>query len=407
MAFSVTATQTRRPFFRRRKTCPFSGANAPKIDYKDVRLLAALRLRARQDRAEPDHGGVGQEAARARPGDQARALSRPVALRDPVTDARHEDRRQISEAAFPSSVLSRLSSDGWDGLDPSLTAEEAGQLDDADRPDRIRRGRGGGAAVCFGRLRIACGGLSVLSRAAADPDRRAGLEPHGRADRGGVGHRVGRNPLRRLLHRCARDRVRPAWWLGYLALLARPAANGGGGALEWYPVGRLVLWAAMIGTADRCRSPFPISALTRKALAGRLCARPTSASCATQALIDMLVVAVPPAAAVFSTITNVVQSLARRAHRENLRPAARPWPDLSALAFPAPAPALLAAAIAGSFLPGLVGISSGVFAASLLMAYAILGFAVLHTITRGMSGPHRHARRASMPPRSCSAGRSW
>ena len=32
-------TQTRRPFFRRRKTCPFSGANAPKIDYKDVRLL--------------------------------------------------------------------------------------------------------------------------------------------------------------------------------------------------------------------------------------------------------------------------------------------------------------------------------------------------------------------------------
>ena len=30
---------TRRPFFRRRKSCPFSGPNAPKIDYKDVRLL--------------------------------------------------------------------------------------------------------------------------------------------------------------------------------------------------------------------------------------------------------------------------------------------------------------------------------------------------------------------------------
>jgi len=29
----------RRPFFRRRKSCPFSGANAPKIDYKDIRLL--------------------------------------------------------------------------------------------------------------------------------------------------------------------------------------------------------------------------------------------------------------------------------------------------------------------------------------------------------------------------------
>ncbi len=29
----------RRPFFRRRKTCPFSGSDAPKIDYKDVKLM--------------------------------------------------------------------------------------------------------------------------------------------------------------------------------------------------------------------------------------------------------------------------------------------------------------------------------------------------------------------------------
>ncbi len=30
----------RRPFFRRRKTCPFSGENAPKIDFRDVKLLS-------------------------------------------------------------------------------------------------------------------------------------------------------------------------------------------------------------------------------------------------------------------------------------------------------------------------------------------------------------------------------
>ena len=30
----------RRLFFRRRKTCPFSGDKAPAIDYKDVRLLS-------------------------------------------------------------------------------------------------------------------------------------------------------------------------------------------------------------------------------------------------------------------------------------------------------------------------------------------------------------------------------
>ena len=35
----INQIPTRRPFHRRRKTCPFSGQNSPKIDYKDVRLL--------------------------------------------------------------------------------------------------------------------------------------------------------------------------------------------------------------------------------------------------------------------------------------------------------------------------------------------------------------------------------
>ena len=28
-----------KPFFRRRKTCPFTGPNAPEIDYKDVKTM--------------------------------------------------------------------------------------------------------------------------------------------------------------------------------------------------------------------------------------------------------------------------------------------------------------------------------------------------------------------------------
>jgi small subunit ribosomal protein S18 len=36
----VSTNTTRRPFFRRRKSCPFSGTNAPKIDHKDTRLLS-------------------------------------------------------------------------------------------------------------------------------------------------------------------------------------------------------------------------------------------------------------------------------------------------------------------------------------------------------------------------------
>src|SRR5262249_53612499 len=40
----------------------------------------------------------------------------------------------------------------------------------------------------------------------------------------------------------------PAWWLGYLALLARPGTNGASSQLEWYPAGRLVIWAALLGS---------------------------------------------------------------------------------------------------------------------------------------------------------------
>ncbi len=39
MSDRIPQVPVRRPFFRRRKTCPFSGDNAPKIDYKDIRLL--------------------------------------------------------------------------------------------------------------------------------------------------------------------------------------------------------------------------------------------------------------------------------------------------------------------------------------------------------------------------------
>lgn len=36
----MTSNSTaRRSFVRRRKTCPFSSENSPKIDYKDVKLL--------------------------------------------------------------------------------------------------------------------------------------------------------------------------------------------------------------------------------------------------------------------------------------------------------------------------------------------------------------------------------
>jgi hypothetical protein len=49
------------------------------------------------------------------------------------------------------------------------------------------------------------------------------------------------------------------------------------------------------------------------------------------------------------------------------------------------APAALAAALAASFLPNLVGVSSSALAAGLMMAHVLLGLAVIHAVTLGLS----------------------
>src|SRR5262249_29566420 len=99
-----------------------------------------------------------------------------------------------------------------------------------------------------------------------------------------------------------------AWWLGYLALLARPAANGGrrapsggGRALEWYRVGGLVRGAAVIGAlvVAAATPNFGADQATLQATLRKTYERILG----DQFLVDMLVVAVPPAAAVFATIT--------------------------------------------------------------------------------------------------------
>jgi hypothetical protein len=53
------------------------------------------------------------------------------------------------------------------------------------------------------------------------------------------------------------------------------------------------------------------------------------------------------------------------------------------MTFPVWAPILLAAAVAATFAGGLPAIAAAVVSAPLMLAYAVLGFAVLHEITRG------------------------
>src|SRR5215475_13403755 len=64
---------------------PVLGRQRPQDRLQRRAPAAALCFRARQDRAKPHHRGVGEEAAGACAGDQARALSWTAALRDPLS----------------------------------------------------------------------------------------------------------------------------------------------------------------------------------------------------------------------------------------------------------------------------------------------------------------------------------
>ena len=194
----------------------------------------------------------------------------------------------------------------------------------------------------------------------------------------------------------------PGWWLGYLAMLARAVPAGGNGgqpSLEWYPPGRLVMWASLVaaltvltgllyyGDTDSFRAALH-DMLTQVLRAetdqpdGPLII-PGIAN--PERLVGFLVIAIPPAAAVLATITNMVNLwLAGRVVKFSGR-LARPWPELAAMTFPRLLPAVLAIAVGLSFVGGLVSIVAGVLAAALVIAFGVLGLAVLHVITQGVN----------------------
>ena len=176
----------------------------------------------------------------------------------------------------------------------------------------------------------------------------------------------------------------PAWWLGYLAMLARPGApnttNGQSGtALEWYPPGRLVIWAALLAAfvvlvaipnfgadAESFRAGLRGALATiLRAETGTPADAPVNFPGVTNIdrLIDFLVNVIPPAAAVLATITNLFNLwLAARVVKFS-GTLARPWPQLSTITFPPMVMAALATAIVLSFVDGMLGIVAGVFSA--------------------------------------------
>jgi len=188
----------------------------------------------------------------------------------------------------------------------------------------------------------------------------------------------------------------PAYTLAYLSLLARPGATPG--AFEWYPAERVVLWSALIAAGVSVLA-IPAFGLDLDSYRAALKAgfervlRAQSGLPAGETLrlpgggdpgrvLDFLTLVIPPMAAILCMLTGLINLwLAGRIARLSGR-LTRPWPDLSALRFPPSSLAPLLVAVAASFLPELVGLAAGFLAATLFTAFATLGFAVIHGVTR-------------------------
>ncbi len=192
----------------------------------------------------------------------------------------------------------------------------------------------------------------------------------------------------------------PAWWLGHLALLGRPVANGvppGNGAspaappLEWYPVGRILLWitgfAALTTIAAMLTLGSDAAAITgsmRRGLLRILGPNEAAPSAETEQWVDALVTIAPSAAAIVAMMTLTLNLwLAAKITATSGR-LHRPWPDLKSADLPPMTLAALCVAIAFCFTGGLLAILAQITTAALMMAYGLTGFAVLHTLTLAM-----------------------
>jgi hypothetical protein len=191
----------------------------------------------------------------------------------------------------------------------------------------------------------------------------------------------------------------PAWWLGHLALLGRPAthaASSGNGAspvapnLEWYPVGRILLWTAGFAVLATLAALLTlgsdaavITGTLRRAMLRFAGTRDAPSAGEIEQRIDGLVAIAP---AVLATVAMLrlmfnlwlatkIAATSGRLHR--------PKPDFRSVALPPMTLVALSVAVAFCFVGGLLAMLAQVVAATLMMAYALTGFAVLHTLTLG------------------------
>lgn len=197
----------------------------------------------------------------------------------------------------------------------------------------------------------------------------------------------------------------PMVFLTYLALLSRPLAESGSdlsefdraAAVEWYPAGRIVIWAAVLAALMAIAMIALIGGdldSLRKFLADFIKVTlengmPTSGekidfSDAEIASLSEIALSVLPAASAMSWMGSLLFNL-WLAGRVTIASGqlGRPWPDLAAITFPQGTPLAFGAALLATMMSGYPGLMASAFAGGLFVAYLLLGLAILHYTTRG------------------------
>ena len=165
---------------------------------------------------------------------------------------------------------------------------------------------------------------------------------------------------------------------------AAPAAP----ALEWYPIGRILLWIAGFAILTTIAALLTlgtdaetITGSLRRGLLRILGPRNASTAGDVERWVDALAIIAPAAAAIVAMMTltlnlwlaGKITATSGRLHR--------PWPDLKSAELPPMTLVALSVALAFCFVGGIVALFAQITATALMMAYAITGFAVLHTLT--------------------------